>query len=217
MNTVKSVGGRLVVLNSIPFAIEEKRVLRELRIPRLQMVRELPEEGLAKAIKEAIDAAYTLIHGRGCYRTFRITGRSGDRVHIAGSETLLSGSNMVRLLERCEQATLMAATIGPQLEERIDDIKGSRVADAYYLDVVGGWMADYMADRVDAIIQSEIRRAGFGRTMRYSPGYGDWDLTSQGELLRLLETDSIGVTCTESFILQPRKSVTAVIGWERQG
>lgn len=216
MNTVKSVGGRLVVLNSIPFSIEEKRVLREMRIPRLQQVRELPEEALARAIKGAIDAAYTLIHGRGCYRTFRITGAGADRVTLAESDSLLAGSNMVRLLERCDQVTLMAATIGPQLEDHIDTIKETGVADAYYLDVVGGWMADYMADRVDSIIQSEIQRAGYGRTMRYSPGYGDWDLTHQAELLALLETGAIGVTCTESCILQPRKSVTAVIGWERK-
>jgi len=76
-------------------------------------------------------------------------------------------------------------------------------------------MADYMADRVDAIVQSEVTRSGYGRTMRYSPGYGDWDLTVQKELLGMVEAKSIGVTCTDTFILQPRKSVTAVIGWER--
>jgi cobalamin-dependent methionine synthase I len=77
-------------------------------------------------------------------------------------------------------------------------------------------MADYMADRVDAIVQTEIQRAGYERTMRYSPGYGDWDLTVQAELLRLVGADVIGVSCTETSILQPRKSVTAVIGWERK-
>ena len=58
--------------------------------------------------------------------------------------------------------------------------------------------------------------AGYERTMRYSPGYGDWDLTVQAELLRLVGAEAISVTCTETSILQPRKSVTAVIGWERK-
>ena len=54
MNALKSLGGHQVVINSIPFSIEEKRVLRELRIPRLNLVSEIPEEGVAKAIKQAI-------------------------------------------------------------------------------------------------------------------------------------------------------------------
>jgi hypothetical protein len=204
-----------VVIGSIPFSIEEKRVLRELRIPRIKSVSEIPEEGVAKAIKQAIDTAYTLIHGRGCYRTLRITGTRADRVLVEDSESLFMGRNMARLLARCDHATLLATTIGAELERKVDHIKKTQTADAYFLDAVGGWMADYMADRVDSIIQNEIARCGYTRTMRYSPGYGDWDLPVQPELLERVGAETIGVTATESFILQPRKSVTAVIGWER--
>ena len=215
MHTVRSVGERPVVIRSIPFQIEEKRVLRELRIPKLQYVREMEEEGVARAIKQAINAAYTLIHGRGCYRTLRVTGVLDDRVITAESDQLFVGKNMLKLLGRCEYATLLAVTIGSELEERIDVLKGTNVSDAYFLDVVGGWMADYMAEKVDAIVQTEIRRSGYNRTMRYSPGYGDWDLRVQADLLQLVGGGAIGVTCTETSILQPRKSVTAVVGWER--
>lgn len=216
MHTVRSLGGRPVVLGSIPFAIEEKRVLRELRVPQLKHVKDMKEEGVAKAIKKAIDAAYTLIRGRGSYRTFRVREVRDDRVALDVSDTLLVGSNMVKLLARSDYATLLATTIGHELEARIDGIKDAHTADAYFLDVVGSWMADYMADRVDAVVQTEISRSGYGRTMRYSPGYGDWDLSAQPELLRLVEAEALGIGCTETFILQPRKSVTAVIGWERR-
>ncbi|HEY3176903.1 MAG TPA: hypothetical protein VGK94_14195 [Candidatus Polarisedimenticolia bacterium] len=216
MYTIKSLGGHLVLLNSIPFEIEEKRVLRELRIPKLKYVKELKEEGVAKAIKQAIDAAYTLIHGRACYKTFKIIEVRPDRVAVEESDSLFVGANMTKLLARCDYATLLACTIGPELERKVDHIKKTHTADAYFLDVVGSWMADYMADRVDAIIQSEVLRNGYARTMRYSPGYGDWDLPVQRELLARVEASTIAITCTETFILQPRKSVTAVVGWERR-
>jgi len=216
MLTLKSLGGRLVVAGNIPFEIEEKRVLRELRIPKLKYVNELKEEGVARAIKKAIERAYTLIQGKGCYKTFKVLEVRDDRVVTDVSDTLLTGSGMVKLLRGCDYATLLATTIGSRLEERIEKLKHDHTADAYFLDVVGGWMADYMAEKVDAMIQSEILRNGYARTMRYSPGYGDWDLTVQSELLRLVEAGSIGVNCTETSILQPRKSVTAVIGWERK-
>jgi hypothetical protein len=215
MHTVKSVGDRPIVIRSIPFQIEEKRVLRELRIPRLQSIKEMKEEAVARAIKKAINTAYTLIQGQGCYRTLRLVSAGPDRVVAAESETLFLGRNMAKLLARCDHATLLAVTIGGALEQRIDDLKATDVSDAYLLDVVGGWMADYMADRVDSIVQSEILRSGHARTMRYSPGYGDWDLSVQPELLGRVGAEAIGVSCTDTFILQPRKSVTAVIGWER--
>ncbi len=216
MHTVRSRGAQPVVIRSIPFQIEEKRVLRELRIPRLKYVKELEEEGVARSIKRAIDRAYTMIRGQGCYRTINIRDARQDRVTADESDTLFIGNNMVKLLSRCDHATLLAATIGPALEQSIEELKQDDVADAYFLDVVGSWMADYMADRVDAIVQTEVQRAGYERTMRYSPGYGDWDLTVQAEFLRLVGADVIGVSCTETSILQPRKSVTAVIGWERK-
>ena len=216
MHTVRSRGAQPIVIRSIPFQIEEKRVLRELRIPRLKHVKELEEEGVARSIKRAIDRAYTMIRGQGCYRTLRIKDVRPDRVTTEASDDLFVGANMVKLLSRCDHATLLAATIGPALEQSIETLKIDDVADAYFLDVVGSWMADYMADRVDAIVQTEIHRAGYERTMRYSPGYGDWDLRVQDTLLKLVGADAIAVTCTETSILQPRKSVTAVIGWERK-
>ena len=73
-----------------------------------------------------------------------------------------------------------------------------------------------MADRADERIDSEIKKQGYARTMRYSPGYGDWPLAKQSQLLKLVGSDRIGVTLTESSIMIPRKSVSAVIGWERQ-
>ena len=47
---------------------------------------------------------------------------------------------------------------------------------------------------------------------RFSPGYGDWDVHAQPDLLRLTQAETIGISLTESFMLRPRKSVTAVIG-----
>jgi len=53
-------------------------------------------------------------------------------------------------------------------------------------------------------------------TGRYSPGYDDFDLEIQPELIAVLDAQrKIGLTCTGSLILLPRKSVTAVIGFGR--
>ena len=50
-------------------------------------------------------------------------------------------------------------------------------------------------------------------TDRFSPGYGDLPLSQQKELFRLLDvTRRIGVSLSESGLMVPQKSVTALIG-----
>jgi cobalamin-dependent methionine synthase I len=49
-------------------------------------------------------------------------------------------------------------------------------------------------------------------TMRYSPGYGDWNLDVQPEILATLDSGRIRLTSNISHILIPEKSVTAIIG-----
>jgi hypothetical protein len=54
---------------------------------------------------------------------------------------------------------------------------------------------------------------GLTITRRFSPGYGDLPLDIQPALLAVLDAERrIGLTCTQSLILLPRKSVTALIG-----
>jgi len=131
----------VIVLNNIPFTIEEKKVLRELRFPPgVKTLGELREGHIASSIKNTIDTAYSLIRGRACYRTFEIKGISGDIVTISDSNSVFRGVNMVRLLKNCDYATLLVCTIGKDIVEKIEEAGKSSLADAYYLDRVSAWI-----------------------------------------------------------------------------
>lgn len=212
---VKSLAN-IVPVRNIPFEIQEERVLRELRIPVVKSLKEMPEKNVAQFIKTAIDSAYTLIDGAGAYRTFKVVHKNGD-AGIEESPTLFDSPRVKKLLHNCAYVTLQVSTIGPKLEDKVEEIKNSDASAAFYLEMVGGWMADYIAEKVDSLIEPEILKNGYARTMRYSPGYGDWELKAQAEVLRLLEGSKLGIRLFEdSYIMIPRKSVTAAIGWERK-
>ena len=50
-------------------------------------------------------------------------------------------------------------------------------------------------------------------TPRFSPGYGDLPIELQRDFLTLLDASrKIGLTATESSMLVPSKSITALIG-----
>ena len=66
----------------------------------------------------------------------------------------------------------------------------------------------------------DLRRAGEAEGWhlrpRFSPGYGDFPLSCQRELLTLLRApETIWLTAGESMLLLPTKSVTAVMGRSR--
>lgn len=209
-------GGKVVILNNIPFTIDEGKVLRELRFPRSTTIQDIKEEHIADAIQSTVKLAYSLIKGKGCYRTFRIREVSNDKVIIAESENLFSGNNMVRLLKNCDYATLLVCTIGKDIVEKVEEFEKTSLSDAYCLDRIAAWMADYMAEYVGKVIETAITKNGYKPTFRYAAGYGDWELKAQAEIMRLTEAHKIGVTITDSFIMIPRFSVSAVIGWSRE-
>ncbi|WP_209344519.1 hypothetical protein [Flavonifractor sp. AGMB03687] len=65
----------------------------------------------------------------------------------------------------------------------------------------------------DACDQLAERYPGRYLRPRFSPGYGDFPLTDQPELVRRLDGPrKIGLTATDTCLLAPIKSVTAVIG-----
>ena len=58
-----------------------------------------------------------------------------------------------------------------------------------------------------------MSKEGKSLTMRYSPGYGDLDISANKDILQVLDAHKrIGVTVTNTGIMIPRKSVVALIG-----
>lgn len=209
--------GHPVFFMNIPFEIEERQILREMRIPKKSAIAELGEPAMEKAIRTAIEEGYRMIEGKGVYRTLEITGMSDNLVLTKETGTLFTGEKMVKLLRNCDYATLIVATIGPRIENEVDRLGKNEPAHAYFLERVGAWMADYMGIWLDRMLEREIIRAGYSRTYRFGVGYGDWPLSSQTEVMALTHADQIGVTLNESFIMLPRLSISAVIGWQRAG
>jgi len=204
---------KTIVLQNIPFQIEEERVLREMRISGVNTLGEMPEKNIARYIKKAIDAGYGLIDAKAVYRTFRLHKEEGKPPGLKESPGLFFGKKIAALLDECDYVSLLVTTIGPQLPDRVEQIISTDPTDAFYLGHVGGWMADYLADRVDERIRRECAKHGYKTTMRYSPGYGDWTLDAQPDLLKAVEAERVGARLTDTKIMIPRKSVSAAIGW----
>ena len=68
-------------------------------------------------------------------------------------------------------------------------------------------------DRCQAQLEEDLNKEKKTLRPRFSPGYGDFDIGHQKDMVNLLDLPrQIGVTLTDGGMLAPTKSVTAVMG-----
>lgn len=80
------------------------------------------------------------------------------------------------------------------------------------MDAAATTAVEHVADGIEQAIDQKFNMQGLVRRWRFSPGYGDWPIQAQPEMLRLAKAHEIGISLTSSLMLTPRKSVTAIIG-----
>ena len=110
-----------------------------------------------------------------------------------------------------DRVALLAVTLGFGVDRLLEREKRRGIADAYLLDAVASAMAEAAADAVDRAIRAEYPSVVFGR--RFSPGYGSLPLSVNTPLLSLLDADKrLGIRQSESLLLHPTKTITAILG-----
>ena len=124
----------------------------------------------------------------------------------------VNSRGLFRNLSGCSQVYLMAATIGLGVDRLIARANVSDVTAAAIYQAAGAAAVEAWSDEVNEKLLQEAREEGlFGRP-RFSPGYGDFSLEHQKDFSRVLEMPRIGITLSDSLLMTPSKSVTAVIG-----
>ena len=82
--------------------------------------------------------------------------------------------------------------------------------EAAIFDAVGSECADLAIGLLQKLAAAELRRYGlYISQQRFSAGYGGVELFHQQEIFQQLELETLGIHLTETFIMQPEKSVTA--------
>lgn len=125
----------------------------------------------------------------------------------------IAGSDLRNHINGCEKAVLFAATLGVQADRLIERESKTDMSRAAILQAAAAAMTESYCDEQEAAIAAEAEKENLYLRPRYSPGYGNFAITYQREILAMLDCPKrIGLTMTDSCMLVPTKSVTAVIG-----
>jgi hypothetical protein len=125
----------------------------------------------------------------------------------------ITSPKVARTLKQAEAVVCFVATIGNRIEGAIERLnEEGNVSDAYIVDAMGSVGVERAVEKFHLAMERVFRNQGKGVTLRFSPGYCDWPLNEQEKLFKLVQADLIGVTLSESCLMNPRKSVSGIFG-----
>ncbi len=126
---------------------------------------------------------------------------------------ILRGGDVTKHLEGCPQALLLAVTLGPAVDAQIRRAGVGDIAAGVASDALGSALAEQAAEAAEAELRQWAAKEGKYLTGRFSPGYGDWDIAVQPLVANALDTvRRAGLCVTDTNLMIPRKSVTAILG-----
>lgn len=112
-------------------------------------------------------------------------------------------------LTGCHSALLFAATIGIGADRLIQRWSRLRPSRSAVIDALASAAVESWCDAAEA----DLTKSEGLHCDRFSPGYGDFAIHHQRDIAQRLDLmRHLGLTLTESLLMMPSKSVTAVIG-----
>ena len=108
----------------------------------------------------------------------------------------------------CSEAFVFAVTLGHGTERLLSKMSRLSAADFFVYDAVGSALAESVCDEAEKMIKKNLKCRP-----RFSPGYGDFPLSVQRDVLSLINAERlIGITLTDTNLMLPQKSITAILG-----
>lgn len=131
-----------------------------------------------------------------CFGSFRVSSR------------MLSKN-----LASCDFAVLFAVTLGAPVDRLIRKLGILSKTDAFIVDACAAELLETYANRYARAIDEDAARYRRKTHPRFSPGFADFGLEYQWQLIRTLGADTkIHIALTEGGMLIPTKTITAVMG-----
>lgn len=168
------------------------------------------DEQTLTLVKSSMEELEARVRERFIYRIFELS--SEDDLLKIGKWTIRSRS-LSKNMKGCDRVAVFAATLGTDADQMIRRASITEMAKAVVLQACAAALLEDYCDRCQDLIAEEMEKENRYLRPRFSPGYGDFDISHQEALLQILQADkTIGLTMTKSSMLTPTKSVTALIG-----
>jgi len=198
------------VLRDVPVTLMAEEIIAA---PKSRQV----HPGLLRDAEEAIAVGQTLWQPQAVYDWIDVRQVAGERAILStpnGAETELHIGPKADLLSQAQRVLVSLVTIGPALEQRVNDLQAEgHHMKAYLLDSAGVVALGTVAKALRCLVEDTAHELGWGVGPSLSPGsLVGWSLRGQRELCALLPLGEIGVRLNEHYVLEPLKSASSLVG-----
>ena len=169
-----------------------------------------PEESrLLSMLEQVKEETEPILAYQVCYRRMDITWQ-GEKPILPFEQ---SSKDLAKCLQGCDQVVMFAATIGMGIDRLIRRNQHGEITKALLMQALGAERIEALCDTFCEEMAELLAKEGRYITPRYSPGYGDLPLEIQKDLVVILDCyRKAGISLSESLLMTPSKSVTAVFG-----
>lgn len=186
--------------------ISRREILRYLGYGRQEA-----DERVAEKIEECVSELEKAAAPKSIYRVYPLKLLPDGTIDFTVFQT--RSKNLSKNLKDCSQVILFAATLGVEVDMLLQRYTKLEMSRAVVMQAAATAMTEAYCDEKNTELKKAFEAEGLYLRPRFSPGYGDFPLECQRQLTAVLETSKrIGVMLTDSLLMTPSKSVTAVMG-----
>ncbi len=176
----------------------------------------IPDDSVDTMIQDVLTDLMNAVQPKNVYQIYTCSA-SESVVVLKGSQRTIAfeSRNLAANLAQCGHVVLMAATLGLEADKLLQKYEILNMTKATITQACGAACIEAYCNILQEQICAEASTGGsiFYLRPRFSPGYGDLKLQYQKVIFEELEcTKRIGLTLTDSLLMYPTKSVTALIG-----
>lgn len=171
---------------------------------------------VVRAAEEAIAQARELAQARAVYECLEVLAVEDESARVRGpaGEAILHVGPHAGVLAPARQAVVAVGTIGPELDERVDELSRSeRKLDALLLDSAGVVAVGSIGEALRCMVEEMAAAREWGVSPFLAPGsLAGWAVQEQRTVCGLLPLEQIGVRVKGDGVLYPLKSASWLIG-----
>jgi hypothetical protein len=133
------------------------------------------------------------------------TSTDGKTVDLGGLR--MDSQKLSSFLDGANEAYIFVATLGAMADREVNKYLRAEPSRGVILNAVMVAFIEEFCDKLNGYLLGVD-----ASTKRFSPGYGDLALEHQREVLALLDVQrTVGITLTDTCLMVPTKSVSAIV------
>lgn len=175
-----------------------------------------PNDSTDMMIREVLGDLVRVITPKNVYKIYACSTSAAEVVLRGESRSVsFESRNLAANLAQCGQVILIAATLGLGADKLLQKYEILNMTKATITQACGAACIEAYCNilQEQICVEASAKERQLYLRPRFSPGYGDLPLDYQKTIFEELEcTKRIGLTLTDSLLMYPTKSVSALIG-----